>query len=78
MEASPVTAARYEGWVSDRHSHLVCRRCGAVADVACAARPAPCLEPAARLGYSIDRAEVTFWGLCADCRPTRPRRPFPR
>ena len=77
MEASPVTAARYAGWVADSHSHLVCRRCGAVADVTCAAGPAPCLESAARLGYAIDRAEVTFWGLCANCRPARPEFPFP-
>jgi Fur family transcriptional regulator, stress-responsive regulator len=78
MEASPVAAARYADWVGDRRCHLVCRRCGAVADVACAAGPAPCLEPAARLGYAIDEAEVTFWGLCADCRPTRAEPAFPR
>jgi Fur family transcriptional regulator, stress-responsive regulator len=76
MEASPVAAARYQGWVGDSHYHLVCRRCGAVADVACPAGPAPCLEPAARLGYAIDEAEVTFWGLCADCRPARAESPF--
>lgn len=76
MEASPVAAARYQGWVGDSHYHLVCRRCGTVADVACPAGPAPCLEPAARLGYAIDEAEVTFWGLCADCRPTRAEPPF--
>jgi Fur family transcriptional regulator, stress-responsive regulator len=60
--------ARYEARVGDNHHHLVCRRCGAVQDVDCAVGPAPCLEPAARLGYIIDEAEVTFWGLCADCQ----------
>ena len=60
--------ARYEARVGDNHHHLVCRRCGAVEDVDCAVGAAPCLEPAARLGYVIDEAEVTFWGLCRDCQ----------
>ena len=60
--------ARYEARVGDNHHHLVCRRCGAVEDVDCAVGHAPCLEPAARRGYVIDEAEVTFWGLCADCQ----------
>jgi Fur family transcriptional regulator, stress-responsive regulator len=77
MEASPVAAARFQGWVGGSHYHLVCRRCGAVAEVACVAGPTPCLEPAARLGYAIDEAEVTFWGLCSNCRPARAESPFP-
>jgi len=60
--------ARYEARVGDNHHHLVCRRCGAVEDVDCAVGHAPCLEPAARRGYVVDEAEVTFWGLCADCQ----------
>jgi Fur family ferric uptake transcriptional regulator len=51
--------------------HLVCRRCGTVADVDCAAGQAPCLEPLASGGFVIDRAEVTFWGLCPQCRALR-------
>ena len=78
MEASPVAAARYAGRVGDSRYHLVCRRCGAVADAACAAGPASCLEPADRRGYAIDEAEVTFWGLCAGCRSTRAESPFSR
>ena len=68
MEASPAVTANRPG---HRH-HLVCRRCGRAVDVDCAAGHAPCLEPAARLGYAIDEAEVTFWGLCANCRPKSP------
>ena len=60
--------ARYEARVGDNHHHLVCRRCGEVEDVDCAVGHAPCLEPAVRLGYVIDEAEVTFWGLCVDCQ----------
>jgi Fur family ferric uptake transcriptional regulator len=61
-------SARYETRVGDNHHHLVCRRCGAVADVDCAVGAAPCLEPADGLGFVIDEAQVTFWGLCARCR----------
>jgi hypothetical protein len=48
--------------------HAVCRGCGTVTDVDCAAGHAPCLEPAANAGYTIEGAEVTFWGLCANCQ----------
>jgi len=50
------------------HHHLVCRRCGAVADVDRVTGPAPCLEPAESGGFTIDEAEVTFWGVCPRCR----------
>ncbi|MCL2585161.1 MAG: transcriptional repressor [Streptosporangiales bacterium] len=61
-------AARYETRVGDNHHHLACRRCGSVADVDCVVGAAPCLEPAAELGFAIDEAQVTFWGLCARCQ----------
>jgi Fur family ferric uptake transcriptional regulator len=65
--------ARYEGRVGDNHHHLVCRRCGAVADVDCVVGHAPCLEPADYAGFKVDEADVTFWGICPACQPT-PRR----
>ncbi|GLZ13728.1 transcriptional repressor [Actinomadura sp. NBRC 104425] len=60
--------ARFEGRVGDNHHHLVCRRCGAVSDVDCVVGRAPCLRPSDTAGYVVDEAEVTFWGLCPDCR----------
>jgi Fur family transcriptional regulator, stress-responsive regulator len=62
------SAARYEGRVGDNHHHIVCRRCGMVADVDCVVGTAPCLEPADRAGFSVDEAEVTFWGTCGRCQ----------
>lgn len=59
--------ARYERRVGDNHHHVVCRACGAVADVDCTVGQAPCLMPSATQGFTIDLAEVTFWGLCPDC-----------
>jgi Fur family ferric uptake transcriptional regulator len=62
----------YDLRVGDNHHHLVCRRCHAVADVDCVTGAAPCLEPSAASGYLLDEAEVTFWGLCPECRATAP------
>ncbi|ROT32026.1 Fur family transcriptional regulator [Micromonospora sp. HM5-17] len=63
--------ARYEARVGDNHHHVVCRGCGAIADVDCAVGSAPCLEPVASYGFEIDEAEVTYWGLCPDCQLRR-------
>jgi Fur family ferric uptake transcriptional regulator len=59
--------ALFEARVGDNHHHLVCRGCGVVADVDCAAGAAPCLDPAQAHGFAVDEAEVTFWGLCPAC-----------
>ncbi len=61
--------ARYESRVGDNHHHIVCRRCGTVADVDAAIGHAECLAPAADAGFTIDQVQVTFWGLCAGCQP---------
>ncbi len=62
------SVARYEARVGDNHHHVVCRRCGAVADVDCAVGETPCLDPLVDHGYLIDEAEVIYWGVCPDCR----------
>lgn len=68
------STARYELRVADNHHHLVCRACGSVTDVDCAAGAAPCLEPATDTpdthGFAVDEAEVIYWGTCADCAAT--------
>jgi Fe2+ or Zn2+ uptake regulation protein len=61
--------ARYEARVGDNHHHVVCRSCGVVEDVDCAVGEAPCLTAADDRGYTIDEAEVTYWGLCSSCSP---------
>jgi Fur family transcriptional regulator, stress-responsive regulator len=62
------SAARYETRVGDNHHHLICRTCGKMVDVDCAAGAAPCLTPADDAGYDIDEAEVIYWGQCPACR----------
>lgn len=66
------SVARYESRVADNHHHVVCRTCGAIADVDCAVGAAPCLHPAAEdHGFVVDEAEVVFWGTCPACLAAR-------
>lgn len=60
--------ARYEDRVDDNHHHLVCRGCGRTVDVDCSVGQPPCLEPSNDHGFTIEEAEVVFWGQCPDCR----------
>jgi Fur family ferric uptake transcriptional regulator len=64
------SVARYESRVADNHHHVVCRSCGAIADVDCAVGEAPCLTASDDHGYTIDEAEVVYWGLCPRCAPS--------
>jgi Fe2+ or Zn2+ uptake regulation protein len=63
----PGSVARYESRVADNHHHVVCRSCGAIADVDCAVGGAPCLTASDDHGFTIDEAEVVYWGLCPGC-----------
>jgi Fe2+ or Zn2+ uptake regulation protein len=61
------SVARYESRVGDNHHHVVCRSCGVIADVECAVGDAPCLAASDPQGFTIDEAEVTYWGVCPSC-----------
>ncbi len=65
------SVARYESRVGDNHHHVVCRVCGVIADVDCAIGEAPCLTASDDNGFSIDEAEVIYWGVCPDCFTAR-------
>ena len=67
------SSALYETRTGDNHHHLVCRVCGAVADVDCVVGESPCLSPSDLDGFDVDEAEVVFWGMCADCRAAAQR-----
>jgi Fur family ferric uptake transcriptional regulator len=61
------SVARYESRVGDNHHHIICRGCGAIADVDCAVGETPCLSASDAHGFTIDEAEVIYWGLCPEC-----------
>ncbi|MEV4238650.1 Fur family transcriptional regulator [Nocardia sp. NPDC049737] len=67
------SVARYETRVGDNHHHVVCRACGLIADVDCSVGEAPCLSASDDRGFSIDEAEVIYWGLCPDCAASHAR-----
>jgi Fur family ferric uptake transcriptional regulator len=71
----PGGPARYESRVGDNHHHLVCRSCGHTEDVDCAASGIPCLEPVDAVGFTVDEAQVTFWGTCPTCQSHNQERP---
>ncbi|MER5554612.1 Fur family transcriptional regulator [Streptomyces sp. NPDC002793] len=74
----PNSPARYEGQSWDNHQHVVCRACGTIADVDVprgSPRPGPVPKAAPQEhGFTIDRVEVTYWGLCPGCRTARGQR----
>lgn len=59
--------ARFETRTHDNHHHCVCRDCGTIVDVECAAGAAPCLDVVDAAGFVIDEAEITYRGRCAAC-----------
>ncbi len=62
------SAARYEDRVNDNHHHLICRGCGSMFDIDCSVGAAPCLSAAENHGFTIDEAEVIYWGRCPSCQ----------
>jgi Fe2+ or Zn2+ uptake regulation protein len=63
----PGGGAAYFEAADGAHHHLVCRRCGALADVTAAGAPP---APESTHGYEVDAVEVTYWGACPACRQT--------
>lgn len=61
------SVARYESRTGDNHHHLICRGCGSIADVDCAVGHTPCLTASDDHGYTVDEAEVVYWGTCPRC-----------
>ena len=66
------SVARYEARVGDNHHHIVCRSCGAIADVDCAVGHTPCLTPSEHHGMQLLTADVVYQGICADCLAAGP------
>jgi Fe2+ or Zn2+ uptake regulation protein len=52
---------------TDEHHHLVCRRCGAIADVDADVPTARLLAAARTSGFAPDTAQVVVKGVCSDC-----------
>ncbi|NYI68374.1 Fur family transcriptional regulator [Spelaeicoccus albus] len=66
----PGSPARYETRTGDNHHHLLCSRCGRVADVDCVVGHQPCLTPSDYQGFRVETAQVLFIGTCPECLET--------
>jgi Fe2+ or Zn2+ uptake regulation protein len=51
----------------DEHHHLVCRSCGAIADVDAPVDISTVRDAARASGFKPDASQVVVRGLCADC-----------
>jgi len=60
----------YELQTGDNHQHLVCRECGAMADVMLVADDEPKAIPSTTHGYTVNETEIFYWGRCPACRDT--------
>src|ERR1022692_2866185 len=65
--SSLTSTAKSTSATTPHDHHVVCRSCVVVADVDCAVGEAPCLTASNDRGFSIDEAEVIYWGLCPGC-----------
>lgn len=63
----PGSPVRYELRTGDNHHHAICRECHGTFDVDCVVGDPPCMHPTGISCFTVETAEVTFWGLCADC-----------
>lgn len=50
------------------HHHVVCRRCGAVADLEAELDDARVIDAARAAGFTPDRADTVVHGVCAACQ----------
>ncbi len=58
---------RYDG-VMEPHAHFVCRRCGSVVDLRQINLDVELNRTVSeQYGFSVERRELTFYGLCPDC-----------
>jgi Fur family peroxide stress response transcriptional regulator len=53
---------------TDRHDHVVCRRCGRLADTVVPLPQDSLDRAAAESGFRVSEHHTTFYGLCAACQ----------
>ncbi|MFF7632707.1 Fur family transcriptional regulator [Kitasatospora sp. NPDC008050] len=61
-------AKRYDPNAHHSHQHLICSSCGTIRDVHPSGDPLAALPAAERFGFAVSGAEITYRGLCPDCR----------
>ncbi|MFH1035368.1 MAG: Fur family transcriptional regulator [Pseudomonadota bacterium] len=60
--------SRYDGNRPDPHPHVICMRCGQIADPEFSAMPEMAQEMASKSGFKITSHRLDFFGLCPACQ----------
>ena len=60
--------SRYDGNRPDPHPHLICMKCNKIADGDLDLDVSTIKRLEKSSGYQIVRPQITFYGLCPDCR----------
>jgi Fur family peroxide stress response transcriptional regulator len=60
--------SRYDGHRPDPHAHLICIRCDRIMDGEAGLDPAAIRKQEQASGYKILRSQISFYGLCPECR----------
>jgi Fur family peroxide stress response transcriptional regulator len=63
--------SRYDGNRPQPHPHLICNRCGKIIDGELDLEPAVLKELERSSGYKILRSQISFYGLCPNCKKER-------
>ncbi len=60
--------SHYDGNRPPLHPHLICIKCNKIMDGEAEFYPSAIRKLDQRSGYKILRSQVSFYGLCSDCR----------
>jgi Fur family peroxide stress response transcriptional regulator len=60
--------SRYDGNRPEPHPHLICIKCSKIIDGEADFDPSAIRKLEQASGYKILRSQVTFYGLCPDCK----------
>lgn len=63
----PDSSDRFDGR-TERHCHIICNNCGRVSDADIDGIEALERQTEEKTGYSVDKLEIVFEGLCPDCK----------
>ncbi len=60
--------SHYDGNMPHPHPHLVCTNCNRILDAALELDASAVRKLERASGFRVTRPQVTFYGLCADCK----------
>jgi Fur family peroxide stress response transcriptional regulator len=68
LEIDLMDDSHYDGNRPQPHSHLICIKCNKIIDGESDFDPSAILKLEQASGYKILRSQISFYGLCPDCK----------